>query len=128
MRYTKSIRLHRIGRLLCLGGASTSCLPELCSGGEFKRNKSYGLSFPMSYPKELRSCHDETSYFIKPQILGESTCVDNAPEEAGGDPVPKACTFCVRSFHFQILTHFSYKPTARNGLEAVLTHIPPRDQ
>jgi hypothetical protein len=78
----------------------------------------------MTFPEELRSCREGTSYFIRPQNLGDSTYKDDAPEEAGGDPVPRACTFCFRSFLFQILTRFSYKPAARNGFEAVLTHVP----
>jgi hypothetical protein len=92
---------------------------------EFKRNKSSGPFIPPAFPEELRSCRDGTSYFIRPQILGD---VDDTPEGAGGDPVPRACTSCFRSFLFQILTRFSYKPAARNGFEAVLTHVVPRDQ
>ena len=61
---------------------------------EFKRSKSIKTSFPMSFSEELRSCREGTSYFIEPQNLGDSTYVDYPPEEAGGDPVPKACTFC----------------------------------
>ena len=51
---------------------------------EFKRSKSDGTSFPMIFPEELRSCREGTSYFIRPQNLGESTYVDDEPEDAGG--------------------------------------------
>jgi hypothetical protein len=98
---------------------------------EFKRNKPEKTTFPMNFSNELRSCREGTRYFIRPQNLGDSTYKDDAPEEAGGDPVPKPCTFCFRSFLFQILTCFSYKPAARNGFGSVLRHVPrprPRDQ
>ena len=88
---------------------------------EFKRNKSDDTPFPMTFSKELRSCRDGTSYFIRPQTLGEPTYTDE------DDPVPRACMFCFRSFLFQILTRFSYKPTTRNGFEAVLTDVMLRD-
>jgi len=90
---------------------------------EFERNKSNDDSLPVPYPKELRSCRDGSSSYIRPQRLGESvTYGDDAPappgpglEEVVGEPVPKACTFCFPSFLFQILTRFFSKPAARDG-------------
>jgi len=102
---------------------------------EMKRNKRIDDPLSMEYPKELRSCRDGSSSYISPQKLGESvTYDDDAPTPPGlgsdamGEPVPKACTFCFRSFLFQILTRFSYKPAARNESKGVLTLALLRDQ
>ena len=37
LRYTKSMRLHRVGGMPCLNGASTNCLPGPWSGGNSRR-------------------------------------------------------------------------------------------
>ena len=65
---------------------------------EFKRSKGDKTSFPMIFSEELQSCRDGSGRYTPPQNLGDSTHVDDAPEEAGGDPVPKGCTFCFDPF------------------------------
>jgi hypothetical protein len=103
---------------------------------EFKRHKKIGDPILVTFPEELQSCREGTDSFVKPQSLHESVPhVDDAPappgpepEEADQDPVPKACTFCFHSFYFQVLTRFSYKPAARNGSKAVMTHAISRDE
>jgi len=104
---------------------------------EFKRHKENGDRTPVTFPNELRSCSEGSDSYVKPQSLGKSVSrADDAPatpspepEEAVWDPVPKACTFCFHSFHFQVLTRFSYKPAAGNGSMAVLVlvHVVSRD-
>ena len=93
---------------------------------EFKRCGPTSGHFVMPFPKQLRSCRAGTVSYIKPQTLGGS--VTHADPDAMWEPVPKACTFFVRSFLFQILTLFSYKPAARNGSEETLTRVMPGDQ
>src|SRR5258708_6856984 len=91
---------------------------------EFKRRKrgSTSIPMPMTFSEEPRSCREGTSYFIRPQNLGD------APEDTEDDPAPRACMSCFCSFLSQVLMRFSYKPAARNGFRATLTHVVSRDQ